>query len=119
MSRKKIPMVIKLDRSTMHVEDVEVPMKRTKDIISTLEYIMPAFRMIYKQSEKLDFSGHKELSNEVVRLQRNANSAVMLSDMLLDLLKCIYENQYYIVEQLKIKAEMTAILQKAEAAKKD
>ena len=110
MTRKKNPTVIKLDRSTMRIKDVEVPMKRTKDLISTLEYVMPAFHMIYKQSEQLDFSGHKHLSDDVIRLQRNANSAIMLSEMLLDLLKCIHENQQRIIQRL---------IEQKEVAKKD
>lgn len=102
MTKKKQNRVIKLDKKTMSVADINKIMELTKQLGNSLEKgAMNNILPIIDKCDELDYSGHMYLSDMVIRLQRNANSAVMVMEILKDILVCMIREEEYILKQLQ------------------
>lgn len=104
MTKKKKAQVIKLDKSTIKAFNMSAICAHNKIIQDCITTNMEQIRKISNSIHSLDYSGHKYLSDVVIRLQRNANSALMVTDILLDILKCMANEECYITKQLNNEA---------------
>lgn len=92
MTKKKVAQVKKLDKRTLFTEDfmdIKSYCNMSKFLLSTT--VKTKIQSAHTIVDKLDYSGHKELADTVIRLQRNTDYAIMLAEMLGDVLLCIYE----------------------------
>lgn len=104
MTKKKKAQVIKLDKSTIKTSNLSAIYAHNKIIQDCITTNIQQIRKISNDIHALNYSGHKYLSDVVIRLQRNANSAVMVTDILLDILKCMANEECYIIQQLNNEA---------------
>lgn len=107
MTKKKEPKVIKLDKRTMTTTEMIQIRKATNElgnalINSAINGVIP----MCQACENLDYSGHKYIADAVIRLQRNANSAIMVMDILRDILLCMLSEEKEILYQLQQEEDM-------------
>lgn len=100
MTKKKKSQVIKLDKSTMSSINVSTINVANNIIRHDVSFIVKQMKELSAKVSALDYSGHKYLSDTVIRLQRNANSAAMVAEILLDILKYMANEELLIIQQL-------------------
>lgn len=107
MTKKKQSQVIKLDRRTMTTLEMIQIRKATNELSKALHNsaINGVIPMCHA-CENLDYSGHKYIADAVIRLQRNANSAIMVMDILHDILLCMLSEEKEILYQLQQEEDM-------------
>ena len=107
MTKKKKAQVIKLDKSTISAKKVGEINTANNTLRTDVDFTVTQVKELSKEISTLDYSGHKYLSDTVIRLQRNANSAIMVTEILLDILKCMAYEERIIIQQLNNEAAET------------